>query len=75
MVVSVNHIFVSMILHETARLRKNISNQPVIVVRNTGNNQRIFAIKIKIGNSPELFDKSKAVPIYCRTGGRSVLAA
>jgi len=32
-------------------------------------------LEFKIGNSPELSDKSKAVLIYCRTGGRSALAA
>jgi len=32
-------------------------------------------LEFKIGNSPELADKSKAVLIYCRTGGRSALAA
>jgi len=32
-------------------------------------------LEFKIGNIPELTDKSKAVLIYCRTGGRSALAA
>jgi rhodanese-related sulfurtransferase len=32
-------------------------------------------LEFKIGNNPELADKSKAVLIYCRTGGRSALAA
>ncbi len=32
-------------------------------------------LEFKIGNSPELIDKSKAVLIYCRTGGRSAMAA
>jgi len=32
-------------------------------------------LEFKIGNSPELADKSKAVLLYCRTGGRSALAA
>ena len=32
-------------------------------------------LEFKIGNSPELTDKSKAVLIYCRTGGRSAMAA
>lgn len=32
-------------------------------------------LEFKIGASPELADKSKAVLIYCRTGGRSALAA
>ena len=32
-------------------------------------------LEFKIGSSPELADKSKAVLIYCRTGGRSALAA
>jgi rhodanese-related sulfurtransferase len=32
-------------------------------------------LEFKIGNVPELTDKSKAVLIYCRTGGRSALAA
>jgi len=32
-------------------------------------------LEFKIGMSPELADKSKAVLIYCRTGGRSALAA
>jgi sulfur dioxygenase len=45
------------------------------VARNTGNNQRIGAIKIKTGNSPELTDTSRVVLIYCRTGDRSAMAA
>lgn len=32
-------------------------------------------LEFKISNMPELSDKSKAVLIYCRTGGRSALAA
>jgi glyoxylase-like metal-dependent hydrolase (beta-lactamase superfamily II)/rhodanese-related sulfurtransferase len=32
-------------------------------------------LEFKIGNIPELADKSKAVLVYCRTGGRSSLAA
>jgi sulfur dioxygenase len=32
-------------------------------------------LEFKIGNIPELADKSKAVLMYCRTGGRSALAA
>ena len=32
-------------------------------------------LEFKIGMVPELTDKSKAVLIYCRTGGRSALAA
>lgn len=32
-------------------------------------------LEFKIGNVPELSDKSKAVVLYCRTGGRSALAA
>jgi rhodanese-related sulfurtransferase len=32
-------------------------------------------IEFKINALPELADKSKAVLIYCRTGGRSALAA
>ena len=32
-------------------------------------------VEFKIGSIPELADKSKAVLIYCRTGGRSSLAA
>ena len=32
-------------------------------------------LEFKIGSIPELADKSKAVLIYCRTGGRSSLAA
>ncbi len=32
-------------------------------------------LEFKIGAVPELADKSKAVLIYCRTGGRSALAA
>ena len=32
-------------------------------------------IEFKIGQTPELTDKSKAVLIYCRTGGRAALAA
>jgi sulfur dioxygenase len=32
-------------------------------------------LEFKIGNQPELADKSKAVLVYCRTGGRSALAA
>ncbi len=32
-------------------------------------------LEFKIGNMPELADKSKAVLIYCRTGGRAALAA
>lgn len=32
-------------------------------------------LEFKIGAMPELADKSKAVLIYCRTGGRSALAA
>lgn len=32
-------------------------------------------LEFKIANVPELTDKSKAVLIYCRTGGRSALAA
>ena len=32
-------------------------------------------LEFKIGNCVELTDKSKAVLIYCRTGGRSALAA
>lgn len=32
-------------------------------------------LEFKISNVPELSDKSKAVLIYCRTGGRSALAA
>ncbi|MEI6747302.1 MAG: rhodanese-like domain-containing protein, partial [Methylococcaceae bacterium] len=32
-------------------------------------------IEFKIGTVPELTDKTKAVLIYCRTGGRSALAA
>ena len=32
-------------------------------------------LEFKIGNIPELADKSKAVLAYCRTGGRSALAA
>ncbi|MDD5461661.1 MAG: MBL fold metallo-hydrolase [Methylococcales bacterium] len=32
-------------------------------------------LEFKIGNQPELADKSKGVLVYCRTGGRSALAA
>ncbi|MDD5580934.1 MAG: MBL fold metallo-hydrolase [Methylobacter sp.] len=32
-------------------------------------------LEFKIGNFPELADKSKPVLIYCRTGGRAALAA
>ena len=32
-------------------------------------------LEFKIGATPELADKSKSVLIYCRTGGRSALAA
>jgi glyoxylase-like metal-dependent hydrolase (beta-lactamase superfamily II)/rhodanese-related sulfurtransferase len=32
-------------------------------------------LEFKLGSIPELTDKSKAVLIYCRTGGRSALAA
>ena len=32
-------------------------------------------LEFKIGGVPELTDKSKAVLIYCRTGGRSAMAA
>ena len=32
-------------------------------------------LEFKIGNFPELNDKSAAVLVYCRTGGRSALAA
>ncbi|NOT12286.1 MAG: MBL fold metallo-hydrolase [Methylococcaceae bacterium] len=32
-------------------------------------------LEFKIGNMPELANKSKAVLIYCRTGGRSAMAA
>jgi len=32
-------------------------------------------LEFKIGGVPELADKSKAVLVYCRTGGRSALAA
>jgi glyoxylase-like metal-dependent hydrolase (beta-lactamase superfamily II)/rhodanese-related sulfurtransferase len=32
-------------------------------------------LEFKIGNFPELADKSQAVLLYCRTGGRSALAA
>ncbi|WP_411727064.1 MBL fold metallo-hydrolase [Methyloglobulus sp.] len=32
-------------------------------------------LEFKIGNIPELADKSKPVLIYCRTGGRAALAA
>ncbi len=32
-------------------------------------------LEFKIGGVPELADKSKAVMIYCHTGGRSALAA
>ena len=32
-------------------------------------------LEFKIGNLPELADKSKPVLIYCRTGGRSAMAA
>ena len=32
-------------------------------------------LEFKIGATPDLVDKSKAVLIYCRTGGRSALAA
>jgi rhodanese-related sulfurtransferase len=32
-------------------------------------------LEFKIGNTPELANKSKAVLLYCRTGGRSALAA
>jgi glyoxylase-like metal-dependent hydrolase (beta-lactamase superfamily II)/rhodanese-related sulfurtransferase len=32
-------------------------------------------LEFKIGGVPELADKSKAVLIYCRTGGRSAMAA
>jgi sulfur dioxygenase len=32
-------------------------------------------LEFKIGNMPELADKSKTVLVYCRTGGRSALAA
>lgn len=32
-------------------------------------------LEFKIGATPDLADKSKAVLIYCRTGGRSALAA
>lgn len=32
-------------------------------------------LEFKIGNIPDLADKSKAVLIYCRTGGRAALAA
>jgi sulfur dioxygenase len=32
-------------------------------------------LEFKIGNVPELADKSKTVLIYCRTGGRAALAA
>jgi sulfur dioxygenase len=32
-------------------------------------------LEFKIGNVPELADKTKAVLIYCRTGGRAALAA
>ncbi|MGZ8135871.1 MAG: MBL fold metallo-hydrolase [Methylococcaceae bacterium] len=32
-------------------------------------------LEFKIGSIPELADKSKAVLIYCRTGGRSAMAA
>ncbi len=32
-------------------------------------------LEFKIGNLPELADKSKAVLVYCRTGGRSAMAA
>jgi len=32
-------------------------------------------LEFKVGNFPELEDKSTAVLVYCRTGGRSALAA
>jgi sulfur dioxygenase len=32
-------------------------------------------LEFKIGNFPELADKTKPVLIYCRTGGRASLAA
>ncbi len=32
-------------------------------------------LEFKIGAIPELADKSKAVLVYCRSGGRSALAA
>lgn len=32
-------------------------------------------LEFKIGNFPELGDKSRSIVIYCRTGGRSALAA
>jgi sulfur dioxygenase len=32
-------------------------------------------LEFKVGNIPELADKSKAVLMYCRTGGRSALTA
>jgi rhodanese-related sulfurtransferase len=32
-------------------------------------------LEFKISGVPELTDKSKAVLIYCRTGGRSAMAA
>ena len=32
-------------------------------------------LEFKIGSVPELADKSKAVLVYCRTGGRSAMAA
>lgn len=32
-------------------------------------------LEFKIGNFPELSDKSQAVLLYCRTGGRSAMAA
>jgi sulfur dioxygenase len=32
-------------------------------------------LEFKVGSTPELADKSKAVLVYCRTGGRAALAA
>lgn len=32
-------------------------------------------LEFKIGNLPELADKSQAIVVYCRTGGRAALAA
>lgn len=32
-------------------------------------------LEFKVGTTPELADKSKAVLVYCRTGGRAALAA
>jgi len=32
-------------------------------------------LEFKVGNTPELADKSKPILIYCRTGGRAALAA